>query len=178
MNKRSIGSGRGALFAALAVLLPFQRAAAQRASIWRGLSHCVAASHPCTDEQVIYRLAAATDSSRREMSAAKIVGTDTIEMGALTLTRDAHSDEWVARIPTGVWRFKIGRDSLTGTLTVSDGAVMRRVSASPLRYDSSKPSAAASRSRLLPRTRAPSARRSNRPGVGPQSVGRPVSRLC
>ncbi|HKW47317.1 MAG TPA: hypothetical protein VJN70_07725, partial [Gemmatimonadaceae bacterium] len=75
---------------------------------------------------------AASDTSQRLMSAAKIVAADTIEMGDLTLTRAASAEEWVARIPTGVWRFQIGRDSLTGTLTVNDGAVMRRVSATPL----------------------------------------------
>lgn len=135
MTKRSITSGRRALVAAVLVLLPFQLAAAQRTTVWRGLSHCVAADHPCSDEQVIYRVGAVTDTSRRVMTAAKIVGADTIEMGALTLTHEALSDEWVARIPTGVWRFKIGRDSLTGTLTVSDGFIMRRVSASPLHQD-------------------------------------------
>jgi hypothetical protein len=54
-------------------------------------------------------------------------------MGTLTLTREAGADAWVARLPTGVWRFQIGRDSLTGTLMVNDGAIMRRVFASPLR---------------------------------------------
>ena len=128
MSKRSI------YIAAVAVLLlPFQRALAQRTTtVWRGLSRCVAADHPCSDEQVIYRVAVASDTSRRVMTAAKIVGKDTVDMGTLTLTRDASSDEWVARLPSGVWRFQIGRDSLSGTLTVNDGAIMRRVSASPL----------------------------------------------
>ena len=118
---------------AVLLLLPFQRAQAQRTTVWRGLSRCVAADHPCSDEQVLYRVAAAPDTSRRVMSAAKIVGADTVEMGTLTLTRDASSGEWVARLPMGVWRFQIGSDSLRGTLMVHDGAIMRRVSASPLR---------------------------------------------
>jgi hypothetical protein len=57
------------------------------------------------------------------------VGTDTVDMGPLTLTRDASTTDWVGRLPMGVWRFQISADSLTGTLTVSDGVVMRRVSA-------------------------------------------------
>ena len=125
-------SSRVIVLALALLLLPAKRVTAQRATVWRGLSHCVAAAHPCADEQVIYRVAAASDTSQRLMSAAKIVAADTIEMGDLTLTRAASAEEWVARIPTGVWRFQIGRDSLTGTLTVNDGAVMRRVSATPL----------------------------------------------
>ena len=132
MSKRSSHIARAFCLSAMALLLPFHRAAAQRTTVWRGLSHCVSAEHPCRDEQVIYRVAAAADSSRRVMSAAKIVGADTVDMGPLTLTREG-SDAWVARLPVGVWRFQIGRDSLTGTLTVSDGAIMRRVSALPLR---------------------------------------------
>jgi hypothetical protein len=111
------------------LLIPVHRAAAQRTTVWRGLSRCIAAAHPCHDEQVIYRVAEGPDSSRRIMSAAKIVGADTIEMGTLTLAREVGSSDWVARLAVGVWRFQIGRDSLTGTLTVDDGAVMRRVSA-------------------------------------------------
>jgi hypothetical protein len=115
------------------VLVPLHHAAAQRTTVWRGVSHCVAADHPCRDEQVIYHVAAAADSTRRVMSAAKIVGADTVDMGTLTLKREAGADAWVARLPMGVWRFQIGRDSLTGTLMVNDGAIMRRVFASSLR---------------------------------------------
>ena len=134
MRKRSIHSRHGVLIPAMAaLLLPVHRAAAQHTTVWRGLSRCVAAEHPCSDEQVIYRVAAAPDTSRRVMSAAKIVGADTIDMGTLTLTREVSSDQWMAQLPSGVWRFQIGRDSLRGTLTVKDGVIMRRVSASPLR---------------------------------------------
>lgn len=54
-------------------------------------------------------------------------------MGTLPLTRAGNSGEWVARLSIGVWRFQIARDSLTGTFTVNDGTIMRRVSASPLK---------------------------------------------
>jgi hypothetical protein len=111
------------------LLLPCHRAVAQRATMWRGLSHCVSAAHPCSDEQVIYRVNAGSDSLHRNMSAAKIVGADTIDMGTLSLTRAAGSADWTARIPVGVWRFQIGRDSLTGTFTTNAGDVMRRISA-------------------------------------------------
>lgn len=133
MNKHSMHTKGFVLVLVTAVLQPVQRAAAQRTTVWRGLSHCVAANHPCPDEQVIYRVAAAADTSRRVMSAAKIVGADTIDMGPLTLTRERGADTWVARLPMGVWRFQIVSDSLTGTLTVRDGTIMRRVFASPLR---------------------------------------------
>ena len=123
----------GLLLAMMAGLLPYQRAAAQRTNVWRGLSHCVSAEHPCSDEQVIYRVAAGTDSSRRVMNAARIVGADTVDMGPLTLTHEPRSGQWLARLPVGTWRFQIGRDSLTGTFAVNDGTIMRRVSASPLR---------------------------------------------
>src|SRR5689334_17655403 len=106
------------------LLVPIHLATAQRPTVWRGLSRCVAAAHPCSDEQVIYRVAADSGSSRRVMSAARIVGADTIEMGALTLAHDVSSDQWTARLPSGVWRFRIGHDSLSGTLTVDDGTVM------------------------------------------------------
>lgn len=133
MRTLSIDSRRAVLLAVMVLLLAFQRAAAQSTTVWRGLSRCVAANHPCRDEQVIYRVAAVQDTSRRVMSAARIVGADTVKMGELTLTREAGSNEWVSRLPLGVWKFQIGRDSLSGTLTVNDGTVMRRVSASPLR---------------------------------------------
>jgi hypothetical protein len=120
-------------------LFPVHGTAGQQATVWRGVSHCVSAAHPCRDEQVIYRVAAETDSSRRAMSAARIAGADTVDMGPLTLARDVRSNDWVARLPQGVWRFRIGPDSLTGTLTVTDGTVMRRVSASPLRDPQSHP---------------------------------------
>ena len=123
----------GLLLSTMVVLLPAQRAVAQRTSIWRGLSHCVSAEHPCSDEQVIYRVVATADSSRRVMNAARIVGADTVDMGPLTLTHEASSGQWFARLPVGIWRFQIRRDSLTGTFAVNDGTIMRRVSAAPLR---------------------------------------------
>lgn len=86
-----------------------------------------------SDEQVIYHTASDPDSSRRTVSGARMVGSDTIDMGTLTLTRQVSSNEWVARLPAGLWRFQIRRDSLTATLTVPDGIIMRGVSASPLR---------------------------------------------
>ncbi len=117
-------------FAALPLLSA--RASAQlptEPTTWRGLSHCVDARHPCTDEQVIYRLPAAPpDSSRWMMQGYKIVGADTIDMGPLSLTRGT-SGSLVATLPMGVWTFVIHHDSLTGSLALSDGSVMRRVQA-------------------------------------------------
>ena len=133
MRKRSLPPRRIPMSALAALLLPVHHATAQGTTVWRGLSRCVSAAHPCRDEQVIYHVAAGPDSSRRIMSAAKIVGADTVDMGTLTLIRQDGSNDWVARLPLGVWRFQFRRDSLTGILTVNDGAVMRRVSASPLR---------------------------------------------
>src|SRR5690348_2585243 len=118
MRKLSMYSKFGVLLPAMAVLVPLHEIAGQRTTVWRGLSRCVSAAHPCSDEQVIYHVAAGPDSSRRVMSAAKLVGSDTIDMGTLTLTREVRSNDWVARLPAGMWRFQIGRDALTATLTV------------------------------------------------------------
>jgi hypothetical protein len=114
-------------FAGLAALL---LAAPQRSTSifgrWAGESRCVGAHPGCHPEHVLYQVD--SGATKIVMKGARTAGSDTVDMGDLECRRLAAA-EMTCPIGPGVWRFWVAQDSLRGTLTATDGSLMRQVAA-------------------------------------------------
>jgi hypothetical protein len=95
---------------------------------WRGDSPCVAKNTACRDETVVYHIANIPDKPGYvAVNADKIVNGRAINMGILEFRYDATGHVLTCQYSQGVWRLKVDGDTIEGTLTVPDGAVLRRV---------------------------------------------------
>ena len=100
---------------------------------WTGTSRCTGASATCNDEHVVFRISAGDRASTMVLDGARVSGSDTVHMGALTVRRDTSGNGWLSEIPAGTWRFTFVADSLGGTLTDRTGRLLRQVQAKRVR---------------------------------------------
>jgi len=102
---------------------------------WRGTSACVdrEAAPACTDEQVIYEIAAKPGKPDSvTVKADKVVDGKRVPMGVLDFTRESTSRSWISDLETprmhALWRLSVSGGTLSGTLTLLPSkAVVRRV---------------------------------------------------
>jgi len=92
---------------------------------WVGESRCVGDHPSCHPEHVIYQVDSA--GAAIVVRGARTAGVDTVQMGSLECRRQASPAEVTCSIGSGVWRFWVAQDSLRGSLTLTDGSVMRAV---------------------------------------------------
>jgi hypothetical protein len=94
---------------------------------WRGESLCTVKPSACHDEEVVYHFARGGRPAAVTATANKIVDGAEVNMGTIECTVAAE----VVTCPfeKGVFRFVIGGKQLTGTLTLTDGKLFRRIHA-------------------------------------------------
>ena len=99
------------------------------AGVWRGESICVQQGTACKNEQVVYYVDAIPDHPDQvQIRADKIVNGEAITMGtsAWHVDSDHHTVEW--KTPRQVWLLSFSGMHMEGTLTLSDGTVVRKAS--------------------------------------------------
>lgn len=126
----------------LIVLVAQSQASGQRADTtgeivgtWRGSSACVdrQAAPACTDEQVVYDIAATPGKPDTiTVKADKIVDGKRVPMGVLDFSHDAKSGSWTTEIETprvhALWRLQASGTTLVGSMTLLPSkAVVRRI---------------------------------------------------
>ena len=95
---------------------------------WTGESICTIKDSPCHDEQVIYTVTEPDKAGKLQIQADKVVNGQPQDMGTLDCVFDAKASTVVCQMPQGKWEFTIAGDKMTGTLTVTDGRLFRRIS--------------------------------------------------
>lgn len=84
---------------------------------WRGLSVCQIKSSPCSDEEVVYHIAAGATSDTYTVQMNKIVDGKEEEMGALTCILNKSTMELSDNLnPDASWTFSVGKRVMRGTL--------------------------------------------------------------
>ena len=95
---------------------------------WSGQSLCEQKESACRDETVVYRFSPRKDTPGSfSVSADKIVGGKAVNMGTLEFRYVEEQHALVCEYEQGVWRFSVNGNRMEGTLTRSDGSVVRRV---------------------------------------------------
>ena len=94
---------------------------------WEGESKCTVQPSACHDEHVIYEVTRGADK-KLSMSADKVVNGERQNMGDLSCVYSRPTLR--CDMPNGTWSFDAKEGKLTGTLTLPDGKLFRRVNAS------------------------------------------------
>lgn len=120
-----------ALTFALFLLLLVPQAPANSSTLagaWEGSSICTVTNSPCHDEHVVYHIKAAdgNDPTKFAIDANKIVNGVEESMGTLQCTFTAEKNELYCDT-VGDWRFIVTGSSMSGTLTLKNGTLYRRV---------------------------------------------------
>ena len=107
---------------------PIHKSATEPLGVWTGSSICQQLQSACHDESVIYTITADEKNSRVvRVSADKVVDGKRINMGSGDYDFDSashtlsHSDQY------GSWKLTITGNDLSGTMTLPDGILFRRV---------------------------------------------------
>jgi len=95
---------------------------------WSGNSICQVKDSPCRDEQVVYHISKGSDPAHWKVAADKIVAGKAIDMGEGTFTYDQKTAQLRAEDQGRVWLFTVKGNTMSGTLTMPDKTIYRRVS--------------------------------------------------
>ncbi len=106
--------------------VPASQAAAPLGT-WRGTSTCVVRPSACNDEVVVYHITREDGRQTLALDGRKIVRGTEEAMGVLACEWTAAAAELRCPIPSGVWRFRVNRDSLVGELRRADSTKVRDV---------------------------------------------------
>ena len=106
----------------------FSQDAAQLFGNWTGESLCQVKNSPCHDEKVVYHISKSKDPGKVTITADKIVQDKAITMGTEDFLYDEKTRTLVNKTEHGVWKFTVKEDQMSGTLTLPDGTIYRRVS--------------------------------------------------
>jgi hypothetical protein len=124
----------GVLLFALPALAGADTGAAPPIGTWHGTSTCTVKPSSCNDETVVYHVTRAAgggaSSNAVSVQADKIVDGKALDMGTLDCTWDGAGRVLACTIPKkGTFRFQIDADDkkLTGTLTLTDGTLFRKI---------------------------------------------------
>lgn len=126
--RRSTTGLAGITLVAWLSLASLDGAESEAVGVWVGNSVCQVRESACRDESVIYTIAAEENNSGAvRVTADKVVEGKRITMGSGEYDFDAarhtlsHSDQY------GSWQLSIRGDEMSGTLTLPDGTLFRRV---------------------------------------------------
>ena len=118
-----------ALFALLATTTLAQPTPPSPVGEWRGDSICQVKPSACNDEKAFYRVAAGAQPDRLAITFSKVVDGNEVVMGTINDCRyDAAKQNIRCDYPTGIWLLNVSGNKMTGSLTLKDGTVFRRVS--------------------------------------------------
>jgi hypothetical protein len=95
--------------------------------VWRGTSLCQIRPSSCNDETVVYRISRASSVDSVLINGRRVVNGQEVEMGALGCAFAPAGAQITCTIPSGVWRFTMRADSLTGELRSKDNTKLRDV---------------------------------------------------
>jgi len=112
----------------LALVISAIAAASEAAGTWRGESHCAVQNSACREETVIYLIRDVPDRLETVfIQADKIVDGQRVTMGTSEwqYDRNRHTLKWST--PRQVWLLDISGSRITGTLTLADGTLFRRM---------------------------------------------------
>jgi hypothetical protein len=87
----------------------------------------VAKNTPAKDEVVVWHIAKGREPGTLRVRADKIVNGRNITMGTLPFKYDKAQKTIVCEYRHGVWRLTVKENSMEGSLTLSDGTILRRV---------------------------------------------------
>lgn len=97
---------------------------------WEGESKCIVADSPCKDEHALYRVSADKQApSQLKIDAFKIVGGAAEFMGALMCQHASGASDLKCTANTprhDEWKFHVEGNTLSGTLTLDNGATLYR----------------------------------------------------
>jgi len=105
----------------------FAQDVTQLAGNWTGESICQVKPSACRDEKVVYHISTGSDPDHVMVSADKIVDGKAINMGRGKYAYDRTKGTLVNEKDGRVWRFTVKGNSMTGTLTMPDKTLYRRV---------------------------------------------------
>jgi len=94
---------------------------------WTGESICQVQSSPCHDEHVIYHISKGQTAGQVSVSADKIVAGKPVNMGTGDYTYDRDSGTLLQENAGRVWKLMVKGNTMTGTLTLPDKTIYRRV---------------------------------------------------
>ena len=94
---------------------------------WTGESICTIKDSPCHDEKVIYRVTEPNDAGDLKIQMDKIVNGAPEVMGTLDCKYDRTAATVTCLMERGTWKFNVKDDTMSGTLTLSDGRLYRRI---------------------------------------------------
>lgn len=94
---------------------------------WTGESVCQVKPSACHDEKVVYHVSKGSDPDHVMISADKIVDGKAVNMGSGNYIYDRTNGTLLNEIEGRVWRFTVRGNTMTGTLTMPDKTIYRRV---------------------------------------------------
>jgi hypothetical protein len=97
------------------------------AGSWTGESLCTGTRAACQDEHVIWTFMNPDSAGLVSSSADKVVDGKRINMGTAELQFNRETSTLTWRIPLGIWKLTMKKDTIEGTLTLNDGEVVRRM---------------------------------------------------
>jgi len=98
------------------------------AGVWRGESICVQQGTACNNEQVVYYIDAIPNHlDQVQIRADKIVNGKAVTMGSGPWAFDADHQTLKWETPHPVWLLSIHGPRMQGTLTLSDGTLVRKM---------------------------------------------------
>jgi hypothetical protein len=98
------------------------------AGVWRGESICVQQGTACNNEQVVYYIDAIPNHlDQVQIRADKIVNGKAVTMGSGPWAFDADHQTLKWETPHQVWLLAIHGPRMQGTLTLSDGTLVRKM---------------------------------------------------
>jgi len=119
------------LIAVLTISLLCTNARAQKANsvlgTWEGESICTVRPSPCHDEHVIYEISRIENSDRLTIAMDKVVAGERQYMGSLEC--QYQPGHLLCHYRNDHWDYVVKGQKMTGTLTLSDGRLYRRISA-------------------------------------------------
>jgi len=105
----------------------FAQDVTQLAGNWTGESICQVKPSACRDEKVVYHISTGSDPDHVMVSADKIVDGKAINMGRGEYAYDRTNGTLMNENDGRMWRFTVKGNSMTGTLTMPDKTLYRRV---------------------------------------------------
>jgi hypothetical protein len=118
-----------AILAGAYILLAVAASADGPAGTWRGQSTCLVKPSSCRDEDSVYRVApVARSTTRFSLEANRIQDGREVNMGTSECSYASAARVLNCPLPNGsTVRFDLKGDALTGTMTLADGTVWRKI---------------------------------------------------
>lgn len=96
---------------------------------WRGQSSCVVRESACHDEDSLYHVTKSAEKAGWfTMTLDKIVDGKPVTMGSTDCSYEAAKASLTCKFARGILRFTVQDNAMTGTMTLTDGTLWRKLS--------------------------------------------------